>query len=277
MKKLTEILNMSKEEVINYIKARYDSGESVSAIANDLNVSVASIRRQLYHSKTEFVSPKNKISSKITKEEVEQLYYNDGLTIEELLPYLGCKSTITASRILENMGIDTDSNKRRSVAVRNGITNDELKDFLIREYIWNQRSINSLAKELNVSHAIVAKYLVKFNIPKRKKLEQIAIQPSATYKGGISIKEGYVNILTNENGKKGKYQYQHRIIVEQQLGRKLKKNEVVHHIDGNKQNNVLTNLIVLSNTDHMKLHGLLRRGISHEEAIKGVSIIWAYS
>ena len=49
----------------------------------------------------------------------------------------------------------------------------------------------------------------------------------------------------------------HRMVAERMLGRKLKPGEVVHHIDGNKRNNVPENLIVFSSqSEHAKWHGL---------------------
>ena len=46
----------------------------------------------------------------------------------------------------------------------------------------------------------------------------------------------------------------HRLIAEQTIGRPLTSNEVVHHIDGNKQNNDPANLVVLTRAEHSKLH-----------------------
>lgn len=48
--------------------------------------------------------------------------------------------------------------------------------------------------------------------------------------------------------------WQHRNIAEKILGHKLSSNEVVHHLDGNPQNNDVTNLIVLSRSKHSSLH-----------------------
>ena len=51
------------------------------------------------------------------------------------------------------------------------------------------------------------------------------------------------------------YVLEHRIVMEQKLGRFLESNEVVHHIDANKQNNHPDNLIVLSQSEHCKKEG----------------------
>ncbi len=52
---------------------------------------------------------------------------------------------------------------------------------------------------------------------------------------------------------------EHRHIVEQQLGRKLTQNEVVHHIDGDKLNNDPSNLMVLTRSEHTRLHSTAKR------------------
>lgn len=47
---------------------------------------------------------------------------------------------------------------------------------------------------------------------------------------------------------------EHRILMEQHLGRKLEHNEVVHHINGNKFDNELSNLKVMTRSEHSRLH-----------------------
>ncbi len=48
--------------------------------------------------------------------------------------------------------------------------------------------------------------------------------------------------------------HEHRIVAEQLLGRPLVKGEIVHHRDGNKHNNDPSNLEVMTQSEHMKLH-----------------------
>ena len=54
--------------------------------------------------------------------------------------------------------------------------------------------------------------------------------------------------------------HQHRIVVEKMLGRKLKKGEIVHHIDGDKHNNASSNLKVTTQSKHIKIHGVCHHG-----------------
>ena len=66
------------------------------------------------------------------------------------------------------------------------------------------------------------------------------------WKGGKYLTlDGYIFIRTY-----GKPKLEHRYIVEQILGRKLRKDEVVHHIDANKQNNDSKNLFVYTRSVH---------------------------
>jgi len=47
---------------------------------------------------------------------------------------------------------------------------------------------------------------------------------------------------------------EHRYLIELKIGRKLLSNEIVHHIDGDKKNNSLDNLIIITRSEHKKLH-----------------------
>ncbi len=68
----------------------------------------------------------------------------------------------------------------------------------------------------------------------------------------------------------GSYSKEHRVVMEQYLGRKLKKGETIHHIDGNKLNNNINNL-ALFNTDgeHHRLAHTSLQNIGYQLYIAG--------
>lgn len=54
--------------------------------------------------------------------------------------------------------------------------------------------------------------------------------------------------------------HEHRLVAEINLGRKLREDEVVHHLDFNRANNKWNNLLVLLESQHIKLHAWLEKG-----------------
>lgn len=52
---------------------------------------------------------------------------------------------------------------------------------------------------------------------------------------------------------------EHRIIMEKHIGRRLKPDEIVHHIDYNKTNNSIDNLTIMNRSEHLKLHWKIRK------------------
>lgn len=56
----------------------------------------------------------------------------------------------------------------------------------------------------------------------------------------------------------GKRVREHRYLMEQKVGRKLTKNEHVHHVNGDSLDNNLDNLEILTNSEHQKIEYKLR-------------------
>lgn len=54
--------------------------------------------------------------------------------------------------------------------------------------------------------------------------------------------------------------YEHVVIAEESIGRHLRDDEVVHHLDFNRSNNRSSNLLVLPKSQHAKLHKWLDSG-----------------
>lgn len=52
------------------------------------------------------------------------------------------------------------------------------------------------------------------------------------------------------------YVYEHKYKMELKIGRALRKNEVVHHKDGDRLNNDIGNLMLMTRSNHVRFHNL---------------------
>lgn len=68
---------------------------------------------------------------------------------------------------------------------------------------------------------------------------------------------GYVMVVDQnklKNADISDYEYEHRVVAEELIGRPLQRDEAVHHLDNNRSNNSPDNLLVLLESQHVKLH-----------------------
>lgn len=86
------------------------------------------------------------------------------------------------------------------------------------------------------------------------------------WRGGRYIDhQGYVSVFAPDHPTAVNNRVrEHRLVMERKLGRALRRDEHVHHIDGDKTNNDLSNLVVMSKSEHMKLHRSLEAAARQE-------------
>ena len=62
-----------------------------------------------------------------------------------------------------------------------------------------------------------------------------------------------------------KYRKISRMVIEEHLGRELSIFEIIHHIDGDRSNNEIENLQIMTREEHTSLHCAGRRKRKNEE------------
>lgn len=114
--------------------------------------------------------------------------------------------------------------------------------WLRQKYINEEKSLKDIAKIVGCCWQTISTWLNWCEVPRRGFGSRGKKHPQ--WKGGRFIRsDGYVLIYVSEKAGMGDpYILEHRLVMEKHLGRKLKKGEIVHHIDGNRQNNKIENL-----------------------------------
>lgn len=204
-----------------------------------------------------------KFNCTMSTEELERLYIKEGRTLKEMCPIVGVKNCITMSKILRSRGISTNNNQRLVAKTMGGMSDEEFRSFLEKKYASGM-SMREIADIIGITPSGVRKYFLKYGIERRSNSGYASVDPtySVNWNGGRHVaSNGYVEIKVKGHPRQNKrgYVYEHQFVMEQHIGRLLKKGEVVHHIDGNKQNNDISNLMLLTNEEHAKLHSLMRR------------------
>lgn len=156
------------------------------------------------------------------------------------------------------------------------------KEYLSKLYLDDKLSTTDIAKKIGVSKSTVRLMLIKNDITLRsphegikcskykwgihnkgkkiiftdewkKNISKGKLKHGDIHAKGLSIKpNGYVEITRGKN----KGRSQHIINMEERIGRNLLEDEVVHHIDGNRSNNDINNLALMTRSGHCRHHAL---------------------
>jgi len=143
------------------------------------------------------------------------------------------------------------------------------KNWLYEKYWGEKISTSAIAKLCNVNAGAIRYMLIKFNIKRRTGSEGSKLyhlkHPDVWrgknhngWRGGRhKNRDGYVYVYkpNHPNARNGRYVFEHRIVMEKHLGRYLKSNEIVHHKDGNKTNNNISNLYLTTKEKHKLSYG----------------------
>ena len=124
---------------------------------------------------------------------------------------------------------------------------------VVRELASQGATLSEIGRRVGCNHTKVRNYLRRHGIPYTPWNRSGSGNPS--WKGGrIRDKQGYVLVLLPDHPQANRQGYvrEHRLVMEQALGRFLTREEVVHHRDNDPGNNDPDNLELFgSNAEHL--------------------------
>ena len=74
------------------------------------------------------------------------------------------------------------------------------------------------------------------------------------WKGGVKLRGNDGRAFVKPDGPRTPYVLRYRVVMERKLGRPLRDDEIVHHIDGDARNDDPSNLELMTQSDHARLH-----------------------
>lgn len=123
----------------------------------------------------------------------------------------------------------------------------------LRLWCQQQLTLKEMAKRFRSNKRGVKKAIRDFQIP---------YDPpgwrgphNSAWRGGKTVSNGYIRVYAPNHPNRDRHNKvnEHVLVMEAKIGRLLNKGERVHHIDGNRKNNVPENLALFaSNADHLR-------------------------
>lgn len=207
------------EETITKIKQYINDGHTLNQVCNRFNIKYDTLKRVMFEYNIKpFYFEKSNNPIKITEETenlVCNLFKHTNTTLQDIRIQTKLEHYIV-THILENNFTQQEIDERKAKLYR-------------QSKVGNKNKMFGKTKE---SHP--------------------------NYKGVVEDGKGYLMVLKPEwyTGRVGcKHVYQHHVVICEQLNlTEIPKGYCVHHIDGNKKNNDISNLSLMTLSGHTKLH-----------------------
>lgn len=212
------------------------------------------------------------------------LMYSNGLSALDIAVKYGCKSSHPVLNVLKsNNALRSILERNRLVAIKNtgkskmSIRKAKMSDEKIIELYKNGLSSYEVGKLAGISYSGIDRVLKKNGVSKRTAREATLLkiengthftpwkpmEQHCFWNGGRIYKDGYVYVKKPEHPRSNKKGYvaEHILVSEQKIGRYLELGEVVHHINGTRDDNRPENVINLPERIHAAISSAQGRNV----------------
>lgn len=237
----------------------YEQDLSLKDIANKLNISVwklCEIMNKYGMKRRKFCG--RRLYRTFTKGDIKTAYDNSDNLLEASNKLKISKKCFRGLMKDYDIKIRT---KKETQQLKNKIKGEQIK----RLY-ENGMSVRDIAKKFNTTWYKIYRIMELFDIPRKDLNQKGKKRPYQNYKGHHNInwkggimydgKRKLVYLPNHPNPNfSNNYVYNYRLVMEKYLGRYLKKEEIIHHINGDESDDRIENLELLDNQSiHCKKH-----------------------
>lgn len=136
----------------------------------------------------------------------------------------------------------------------------ELQELMVAMF-KSGSTATKIAKDLSLHTTSVSRVLKRYGL----KMTDGKGNNHLNWKGGRGLKSGYWTVYnpTHPRALNIGRVWEHVLILEKELGRYIKKEEPIHHVDLDRLNNEITNLYLCkNNSEHQQLHSSLDKVVA---------------